>query len=130
VVESEVLARIRSPELRAYVVWSPLLEGDDRAAAVEAAHHMDPRVRHFWDPSGRLGRELGATLRIPKRRKGRRRKLDGIAWDVYVVYKEQSSWSAQPSYWTHQLEQVDPAQVPRLDGATLLGKLQALLGNN
>jgi hypothetical protein len=119
----EVLAKLPSPSLRAYVVWLPVLEGDDLAGARrQAARLHDPRVTQFWDPEARLGHELAATLGLPPRPQS---ATDGVAWDVYIVYNRGADWRAPPTDWMHQLEAVDPTRI--LDGKKLRAKVGALL---
>jgi hypothetical protein len=119
----EVLGQLSSPSLRAYVVWLPVLEGDDLAGARrQAARLHDPRVAQFWDPEARLGHTLAATLGLPRRPSS---AADGVAWDVYIVYNRGADWRAPPADWMHQLDAVDPSRV--LDGKKLRARVQSLL---
>jgi hypothetical protein len=129
-VQSEVLERLRDPALRAYFVWLPILGSDDLGAARRAAaRHPDPRVLHFWDREGALGHALGDVLAIPPR------PYDdgphGTAWDVYLLYPPGTHWQGAtppvPTFWMHQLDQLAQSQAPRLSGAVLRTRLEALV---
>jgi len=118
VVQKEALAALADPELRAYVVWTPILDGDTAGAARRAAADLpaDPRVTHYWDDGRALANSLGARLSLPGR---------GIAWDIYLVYPPRAAWPATddapppPARWMSQLDDVPPAQAPQLDGPLL-----------
>lgn len=131
-VVDEVLAKVASPELRTYVVWIPVMPEDGEGAARAAASRLrDPRVAHFWDPERALGRALGETLAIPARREPA--IASRLAWDVYVLYPRAATWARDrrappaPVFWMHQLDQVDAATAPELDGATLRARVEASL---
>ena len=83
-------------EVKVAVVWINVLESDDADAARAAqALFGDRRVRQFWDPEQLAGRAWGKAL-----------VLNPIAWDVYLLFDPNSSWSGPaplPSQWFHQL---------------------------
>lgn len=114
----EAVLRRGAPGLRAYVVWVPILDGDDRRAASAAAARW-PAARHFWDEGGHLSRAVGRLLGVPR---------DGRAWDVYLVYPRAARWTAggppRPAAWLHQLAGVDPAVAPVLDGERLRAAIE------
>jgi hypothetical protein len=119
-VEREVLAPLGETGVRAYIVWTPILDGDDRAAARRAARQLGGRA-HYWDAGARLGRALGAVLGVPE-------EEGGVAWDVYLLYDRGRRWRGRPpapSFWMHQLPGVKNA--PRLDPAGLRERLRELL---
>jgi hypothetical protein len=99
VIEDQALTRIDSQKLKVYVVWIKKLIFDSRSAALGAMTQMpDRRTRHFWDPSGSLGRAYGKILDLP----GKRR----FAWDVYLVFDGKTRWGEAPpvpAFWMHQL---------------------------
>jgi hypothetical protein len=112
-VVRDLLERFPQPDLRALLVWLPMVKGDDeRAAQVAAARLADGRVLHFWDPELRLGRLFAATLGLPR-----------PAWDVYLLYAEGTAWSdarpPPPAFWMHQLYdgpaglELDPEEMAR-----------------
>ncbi len=112
-----------APDLRAYVVWLPILPDDDAAAAARAsARCAGPRVLHYWDPDRALGDALGKALAIPPRRDGPR-----VAWDVYLLFRPGARWGSAPAFWMQQLDGVPPTIAPRLDVATLRDRVNALL---
>jgi hypothetical protein len=104
VVQSEVLDKIGSDKLRAFVIWTPRYPGDNRAKALSAMKLVgDQRALHFWDPSGWLGKYYGKTLKLPGERK--------FAWDVYFAFDAHATWDQSPpapAQWMHQLGERDP----------------------
>lgn len=89
-----------SDDVRVYAVWMPILEHDDEASAAEASSTLiDQRARHFWNPDRAIGRETARVLRVQD-------KLE-IAWDLFLVYGPDASWTApgmpDPSAWMHRL---------------------------
>lgn len=128
VVRDAVLARTRG-DLRAYVVWTKILDEDDLAAARAAAASLDdPRVVQLWDGGAELARDLGAALRIPRREP--EDGAGGLAWDVYLLYGPGARWAdapPAPTFWMDQLRQVPPSQAPRLDGEALRARVAAVM---
>jgi hypothetical protein len=121
----EAVKQLRSPDLRVYVVWVPILPDDDAQAAARAARRFtDPRVAHYWDPDRALGLSLGARLGVPPRDPGR---TTGVAWDVYLLYGRGARWADAPVFWMSQLDDMPAVKAPRLDGAALRERLGALL---
>jgi len=124
-----VLERVPARTLRAYFVWLPILPRDDFAAAVAQATRIpDPRVTHFWDGDRALGWRLGELLALPPRDPGH---SHGVAWDVYLAYARRAGWPTgrappAPTFWMHQLWGANKL-APRLDGATLRGRIERLL---
>jgi hypothetical protein len=128
-VRDDVLARVPGDGLRAYVVWTKILDEDDLAAARRAAGSIhDPRVVQLWDGDAELARTLGEALRIPVREPGDRGF--GLAWDVYLLYPALATWRAPapgPAFWMQQLEQLETSPIPLLDGDVLRGEVVAAL---
>jgi hypothetical protein len=98
-VQKKVLAKNGSDKLRVFVVWTPRYPGDNRDKAVAATSLIsDNRATHFWDGGGRLGRQYGKIINLPKNRT--------FAWDVYFVLNAQAKWEKTPpapTEWMHQL---------------------------
>ncbi|NIR47286.1 hypothetical protein GWO43_02295 [candidate division KSB1 bacterium] len=92
----KVLKNVADERLRAYVVWLPILQNDNRKAAVErTAEFNDKRVTHFWDKDRETGQVWQRILDIER-----------LAWDVYFLYSSNSQWQKQPTspyFWMHQL---------------------------
>lgn len=89
-----------SDELRLYVVWTPVLREDNRAAAVEAMTLVSgERVTHFWDADKSLGLAFGTVVDLPRDRT--------LGWDVYFVFDRDLKWTRPqtpvPTEWMHQL---------------------------
>ena len=120
-----------APELRAYVVWIPILPGDDAAAAERAAASVhDARATQLWDGGRALGDALGRVLGLPARGAGR---AYGVAWDVYLLYPRGARWPGaageltRPAMWMQQLDDVGPDVAPELDGRALRAEVEASL---
>jgi hypothetical protein len=118
VVEREVVARLPPGALSAYVVWTPILDGDDLSAA--RAAQSGARLGGYFDPGHRLASALGAALALPG---------DEPAWDVYLAYPRGARWGEGPPlpvFWMHQLGDVPPARAPPLDGEEMRARIEAL----
>ena len=120
VIQTAVLDRIREPLLRVYVVWVPVLPGDDTAPAQEARSLVpDQRAAHFWDGHGALPRLFSRVLHLP---------AGCPAWDVYLMYARGVRWTAEapaPVSWQHQLGGL--AAAPPLDGESFAANLRLVL---
>jgi hypothetical protein len=124
-VIDEVVKPAAAPELRAYVIWLPILPGDSAAAAAQAAARCgEPRASYYWDPDRALGEELGKALALPPRETGR---ISGMAWDVYLLFERDARWNAAPAFWMQQLDDVPATTAPRLNTAALRARLNELL---
>ncbi|MBX5477620.1 MAG: hypothetical protein IRZ19_00980 [Pyrinomonas methylaliphatogenes] len=117
-LRDKVLAKIKSEDLRIYVVWEPCLPTDDEMKVPAAAARLnDARVRHYWDARGEL---RGVYQRLMK--------MSEPAWDVYYVYDRDVEWRAEPptpNYYMHQLRTLPPELL--LDGDRLAAKVNAML---
>jgi hypothetical protein len=129
-VRDEVLRDVADPSLRLMVVWLPVLDDDDLAAARKAAGTLrDPRVRQYWDDGRRLGEAMGVTLKIPERRHAGY----GFAWDVYLLYPRGTTWPdwldapPAPPFFMHQLSSMAGTAIPLLDAPALRSKVRAAL---
>ena len=98
-VQEEVLNRIDAKSLTVHVVWAPVLEDDDRDAAVEAQSLIpDKRAVHYWDGELALGIVYGRIVELPSGR--------DLAWDIYFAYPDGTRWDDRPpvpSDFSHQL---------------------------
>ncbi|MFL6335031.1 MAG: hypothetical protein ACJ754_17100 [Pyrinomonadaceae bacterium] len=116
-----MLNKINDPNVRAYVVWVPMLEMDEAAAVAEATKFLpDRRVRHFWDAKGTLKEAYASVLQLGEGQ---------TAWDVYFAYGRDAEWKAErppdPAYWMHQLSQL--GQERRLDPTQFAAEVNKLL---
>lgn len=103
----QVLKDVSSPKIAAAVVWMSIRPGEKRTSAVSlSSEFIDGRIAYFWDPYRAAGETWQSVL-----------KLNGVAWDVYLVYGPGAIWNepdldpAPPAYWMHQLKQVPQAPV-------------------
>jgi hypothetical protein len=116
-VIGEVMGNVGDKSLRAYVVWVPMLDGDNaEAARLEASLYPDKRIAHYWDDGAHAAAELGPKLGLAAGKK---------AWDVYLVYDKHAKWGAAPAFWMHQLDGVTLA--PWLDAVKLRAKVEDLI---
>ena len=121
-VQQKTLLKLKSDELRVFVVWLPRYNGDNRTKAVAATQIVsDPRARHFWDGDGTLGKRFGKVLSLPDSR--------DFAWDVYLAFDRSMVWDSmppQPAYWMHQLGP-NTNDKRRLAGETFRIQLERML---
>jgi hypothetical protein len=119
-----VLSKIPDQNLRAYVVWLPVLRsgGWESAARDQGERVPDSRARRYYDSDASVGKLYGPLLRLPR----------GLpAWDVYMVFGGDARWEAQPPapvYWMHQLGLAAPSDL-RLDGDRLASVVRSLLSS-
>lgn len=114
----EVLKNIQDENLRAYIIWLPILRSDDRPSAVKrSGEYYDKRLSYFWDGKQITGRTWQRVLDIPR-----------IAWDIYFLYDSNVRWAkepSQPNFWMHQLGGVSEGK--RLDAKEFELKVKELL---
>jgi hypothetical protein len=79
------MRKVASEGLRAFIVWMPVLDSDDRASAARlAARERDARASHFWAPS----RAIGETFAQPFPPRG-----IPLAWDVVMLFDRGARWA-------------------------------------
>ncbi len=85
-------------KLDVFVVWEPVLDGDDRDAACDSSRIFEGAgVRQFWDPEHSLVLAVRDTVAIAP---------SPIAWDIYCFYEPVASFATSapsPIEWCHQL---------------------------
>lgn len=116
-----VMKGIDSPEGRLFdlhVVWLPVLENDDEVAAGGSADAIAGRSRtyQYWDDGRVVSSAAHSVLDFDSRRRR-------IAWDLYLFFRPGARWASPlpiPDRWLHQLEIADQ---PSLDEATLSSAL-------
>jgi hypothetical protein len=79
------------------IAWIPMLDSDERPAAVEAsAMFRASRVPQLWDGARRLGVEVGRSVGAP----------GWTAWDIYLFYEPGAEWTEaglpRPAAWLAQ----------------------------
>ncbi len=99
-VQENVLEQIESDDVIVHVVWTPVLQLDDYAAAVSShkKYLQDTRTIHYWDGDQDLGMLYGKILALPSGR--------NLAWDIYFVFEPGTRWAEKapvPTDWAHQL---------------------------
>jgi hypothetical protein len=114
-----VLGRIKSDDVRVYVVWVPSLPADDESKVPAATAKIpDERASHYWDEKGALKVAYHRAL-----------KMSELAWDVYYVYRRGVEWTGElppaPDYYMHQLRSLPPERM--LDGDKLAEEMNKLL---
>lgn len=67
------------------VAWIPMLDGDDRDAAVGmTSTYADKPIPQFWDGERLLGFEVSRSLGIA---------TDHASWDIYLFYPPEAEWT-------------------------------------
>ena len=93
-----MLEKVPDPDLRAYIVWLPILGPESKKAAAGATTLIsDARAAHFWDRDQTLGKLYSKVLGLPP---------DDLAWDVYLLFPAGVRWEREapkPVYWMHQV---------------------------
>ena len=93
------MSRIDDKRLSVHVVWTPVLQNDDRSAALGARELIhDPRATHYWDGDMVLGTAYGEAVELPVGR--------DFAWDVYFAFEDDIEWTdhvPEPNDFAHQL---------------------------
>lgn len=84
-MQSEILDKNPSAELKVYAVWFSMLSSDARSRWPDDLL-TDPRVVHLWDGSRETGRWFAKNedFYLP------------IAWDVYYLYGPKAHWDDVP----------------------------------
>lgn len=126
-MEKHVLEKIPDQNLRAYVVWVPVLRAGplESAAHSESGRIADSRVTQYLDADAGLAKAYASVIHLPSPLR---------AWDVYLVFGPGARWPdgqgtdqpPQPTYWMHQLGRAAPPEL-RLDGDRLARIVQELM---
>ena len=116
-----MLEKIKSDQLKIFVVWTPAYPGDSRDKAEKAASTVaDERATHFWDGTRKLGDRYREVLVLPEQ--------VHTAWDVYVTFDRGAEWKdapPKPDVWMHQLSGVGEDRW--LSGERLRSSVEKLL---
>jgi hypothetical protein len=112
------LERAPGGQFKVYVVWVPMLGGEEGNVPDATRLTTDPRVRHYWDGDNGLGDGYRSIL-----------GLSIPAWDVYMLFDRSATWVGatppQPVYWMHQLSGFTNG--PWLDPELFGAKAEAIL---
>ena len=89
--------------MRAYLIWQPILNSDNRVSAERRANEFThERFTHYWDSNKATGDFWKDLLR-----------LNETAWDVYVLYSGSAEWTSKPpdpDLWFPQLQHATRAR--------------------
>jgi hypothetical protein len=67
------------------VAWIPMLDSDDRNAAVEMTRtYSDKPIPQLWDSERLLGKEVTRSLGVER---------GNAAWDIYLFYGPDAEWT-------------------------------------
>jgi hypothetical protein len=85
---------IKDERLRAYVVWTGVVDSDTRsAAAARTAECSDPRVTGFWDQNQAAATEWGKLV-----------SGEHPVWNTYFVNGPTATWESKPPVPDHWLQ--------------------------
>ena len=95
----ELLKEARRDGLTTYVVWVPVLPGDEGPPSAVAAAPLPSRnVRQRWDPERRVAieavRALPDDAPPPCRQRTGMDAPDAISWDCAIVFEAGARWEA------------------------------------
>ena len=114
----KVINNIKDERFKTYIIWLPMLQSDNRAAAIKrSSEFTDPRVIHYWDGDQETGKIWQKVMNIPR-----------VAWDIYFLYGSDSEWNTEPTkpdFYMHQLRGLPPGLM--LDEAELEKKAREML---
>jgi hypothetical protein len=85
-VQSELLAKSPTADVRRYAVWFDMLPGDARWRW-DGGGLTDPRVQHFWDEHKKIGTWFSENLT----------DSDSPTWDFYALYPPDARDLASPT---------------------------------
>ncbi len=87
-MQETTLAKVNDPNLRVYVVWTPMLAPDFEFTVKRATTRVpDVRASHYWDRDGQLSKDYARVLQLAQGAK---------AWDLYLVYSRDAEWKETP----------------------------------
>jgi hypothetical protein len=118
-MQTTVLDAVKTPLIRVYVAWVPMLATDRGGPDEETCSLVsDERAAHFWDAETRLSKLFAGVLALP----------EGYpVCGVYLMYAPGPTWGKEPPapvYWQHQLPGVT---APQLDGEAFAGYLRLIV---
>ena len=115
-LDDDLLRSTHDTRLRTFVVHVPVIGGTAEHIGPSAKLLQNPNVTHYWNPSGAFGTQLGQSLAL------KRKDKDVYAWDVWLVYGPDATWSGTmppaPQLLMHQLPQLRDSEYAVLDSAS------------
>jgi hypothetical protein len=103
-----IAAAQNDPRMFTLSVHLPTLGAEEKDVVPSMPLLDGPRIRHYWNKSGILGKHYTEVLGI-----------DFYAWDIWMVYGPEARWDGvlppEPDFWMHQLGPIKKAD--RLDAA-------------
>jgi hypothetical protein len=125
-VNDSLLEKLNDPRVQTFVVHTDVIGGAAKDVVPAAGLVHNSHVRHYWDPTGELGKQVTQSLRL------KRGDKDVYAWDVWMIYDGNAKLAAQgvpaPALFMHQLPPLkgQPGR-PMLDADVFADKARELL---
>ena len=95
--------RIPDERMRAYLIWQPILNSDNRISAERRANEFPhEKFTHYWDSNSATGNLWKDVLHLRE-----------TAWDVYILYGGNAEWTTDPpdpDLWFPQLQHATRAR--------------------
>lgn len=114
-MQSHILEKNPTEDLRVYAVWVPFLGGNEQAADLSRRVLPDPRVVQFWDAGAATSDWFAKNVE----------RSSAPAWDVYYLYGPDARWTDVPgplvtsgSTIIGQSAQLEDAITPLLQGTS------------
>lgn len=85
-MQQQILEKYPTANIRVYAVWFNMLP-QDRRDGWDAGLMPDSRVTHFWDEQRLVSRWVARQIE----------QTEGFAWDTYLLYGPDASWTEVPS---------------------------------
>jgi hypothetical protein len=110
-IDERLLPAIPGEGLEVFLVWACTIPADVEVGTRKLAErYADPRIRHYWDGSGRIARAFGRHAGLP----------DGApAYGLFYLYGRADTWdpegrmSSEPAGYNAILDDWQPAD-PRM----------------
>jgi hypothetical protein len=107
-IDQRLLPAIPGDDFEVFLVWACTIPPDVEVNARKMAErYADPRIRHYWDGSGRIARAFGRHAGLP----------DGApAYGLFYLYGRADTWDAEgrmgtePAGYNAVLDGWEPAQ--------------------
>lgn len=117
-IQRYLLEEVDSSRVAVYLVWAPMLEGDDvEKSRPMLAHTTDARAVHYWSPNDALAKQFSKPL-----------ETELPAWDVLFFFGPEARWGETPKFadyshtWGKKL-----SMEHQFNGDKLAGQVRRLL---